>query len=85
MSMSLTFNTFGVVNSDAARRTAAVGQIRPWCSTGTDDSLPLDSVRAGRMPTTEGVGHNRNLGEQEFEQIGARLVGPSARRPLAAR
>jgi hypothetical protein len=31
----------------------ASGEIRPWRSTGMDGSLPLDSVRAGRMPTTE--------------------------------
>ena len=36
-----------------------MGQICPWCATGMDDSLPLDRVRAGRMPTKEGVGQER--------------------------
>jgi hypothetical protein len=39
----------------------AVGQIRPWRSAGMDDSSPIDSFRAGRMPTTEGVGQLRTF------------------------
>ena len=36
-----------------------------------------DSCCSGRMPVTAELGHNRNLGELEFEQIGARLVRSS--------
>jgi hypothetical protein len=42
----------------------------PGCSTGMDDSLPLDSVSAGRMPTTEGVGHEEKSADWRNEPAG---------------
>jgi hypothetical protein len=52
---------------------AAPGQVRPWCSTGMDDSSPLDSVHASRMPTTEGVGHFRTQTPQQTRAEKRRL------------
>jgi hypothetical protein len=40
MSMSLTFNTFGVVNSDAARRTAGLGHERGFRDVRDKSGLP---------------------------------------------
>jgi hypothetical protein len=37
-------------------RRTAMGQFRPWCSIGGDDSFPLDSLRGGETSAREGVG-----------------------------